>query len=112
MRIAALIAVSLLVAGCSHAGSSESGQPQTTTGTSSGTAAPPSANKPSAPSTAPVAGAAISDVIAWIEAGHPADPARYHIVTRDGVTTQLGNDIAFAVPSGKVVCMTDSKHTA
>jgi len=115
MRIAALIAVSFLaaglVAGCSHAGSSQSRQTPTATQTSSGVVASPSVGKPSAPSTPPAAGAAISDVIAWIEAGHPADPARYHVVTRDGGTTQLGNDLAFAVPSGKVVCMTDSKHT-
>jgi hypothetical protein len=106
MRIAALIAASFLVpglvAGCSHAGSSQSGQTS------------PSVSKPSAPSTAPRAGAAIVDVIAWIEAAHPADPARYHNVTRDGVTTQLGNDIAFTAPAATgspLVCMTDSKHT-
>jgi hypothetical protein len=115
MRITALIAVSFLaaglVAGCSHAGSGQSGQTQTTTQASSGTATSPSVSKPSAPSTTPAAGAAISDVIAWIEAGHPADPARYHNVTRDGVTTPLGNDLAFTVPAAKVVCTTDSKHT-
>ncbi|HEY2504583.1 MAG TPA: hypothetical protein VGI68_25025, partial [Mycobacterium sp.] len=95
MRIAALIALSLLVVGCSHTGSSHSGQPQTTEaspGPSSTTAATPTASKPPAPSTAPAAGAAISNVIAWIEAGHPADPGRYHTATRDGVTTPLGND--------------------
>jgi hypothetical protein len=105
MRIAALIAASFLVAGlvaaCSHAGSGQSGQTQT----------PTSVSKPSAATTPPAAGAAISDVISWIEAGHPADPARFHTVTRDGVTTQLGNDLAFTVAPGKVVCMTDSKHT-
>ncbi|MGA7054714.1 MAG: hypothetical protein WBZ37_26290 [Mycobacterium sp.] len=115
MRIAGLIAVSFLVAGpvaaCSHAGSGQSGQTQTTTPASSGTVTSPSVSKPSALSTTPAAGAAISDVIAWIEAGHTADPARYHAVTRDGGTTQLGNDLAFTVPLGKVVCMTDSKHT-
>jgi len=106
MRIAALIAASCLaaglVAGCSHAGSSRSRQTPSSTQTVS---------KPSAPSTPPAAGAAISDVIAWIETGHPADTGRYHTVTRDGVTTQLGNDVAFTVPPGKVVCMTDAKHT-
>ena len=114
MRIAALIALSLLVVGCSHPGDSHSGQTQTTgasPGPSSTTAATPTASKPPAPSSAPAAGAPISDVIAWIEAGHPADPGRYHTATRDGVTTPLGNDIAFTVAAGKVVCMTDSKHT-
>jgi len=115
MRIAALVAVSLLVAGCSHAGSSHSGQTQTTTpasaGTSPTTPTAPSGSKPPPPSTAPNAGAAISDVIAWIEAGHPADPGHYHTATRDGATTSLGDDIAFTAQAGKVVCMTDSKHT-
>jgi hypothetical protein len=114
MRITALIALSLLVAGCSHAGSSHSGQTQTTgtsPGPSSTTAATPPSSKPRAPSTAPAAGAAISDVIAWIEAGHPADPGSYHSAMHDGVATPLGNDIAFTVAGGKVVCMTDSKHT-
>ena len=115
MRIAALVAVSLLVAGCSHRVGGHTEQTQTSTQTSAGTAPTttvgPPGSKPPAPSTAPAAGAPISDVIAWVEAGHPADPARYHTVTRDGVTTPLGNDIAFTVAAGKVVCMTDSKHT-
>jgi hypothetical protein len=115
MRIAALVAVSLLVAGCSYTVGRHSEQTQTTTQTSARTTPTttvgPPGSKPPAPSTAPAAGAAISDVIAWIEAGHPADPARYRTVTRDGGTTPLGNDIAFAVAAGKVICMTDSKHT-
>ncbi len=122
MRIAALIAVPLLVAGCSHAGSNHTEQTQTSTGasagTSSSTATSPSVSKPPAPSSAssaPAAGAAISDVIAWIEAAHPADPARYHDAVRDGVTTPLGNDIAFtanaASAADSVVCTTDAKHT-
>src|SRR5208283_4103887 len=115
MRIAALVAIPLLIAGCSHAGNTQSGQTQTTTQTSAGTSlttatAPPGSKSP-APSTAPAAGAAISDVIAWIEAAHPADPARYHNVTRDGVTTPLGDDIAFTAQAGKVACMTDAKHS-
>ena len=117
MRIAALVAVSLLVAGCSHTFGGQSAQTQTTTqtpGTSPTTATAPSGSKPPAPPTAPAAGAAISEVIAWIEAGHPADPGHYHIATRDGATNPLGNDIAFtatAGPGGPVSCMTDSKHT-
>ncbi|OBK43688.1 hypothetical protein [Mycobacterium sp. 1081908.1] len=114
MRIAALVAVSLLVAGCSHPGGG-SGQPQTTTppsaGASATTPAGPSGSKPPAPSAAPGAGAAISDVIAWIEAAHPADPGRYHNASRDGTTTPLGNDIALTAQAGKVSCMTDSKRT-
>src|SRR5271166_3220936 len=100
MRIAVLVAASLLVAGCSHPVGGQSGQTQTTSG-----------SKPPVTSAAPSAGAAISDVIAWIEAGHPADPGRYHTATREGATTSLGNDIAFTAQAGKVDCMTDSKHT-
>lgn len=98
MRIAALLAVSLLVAGCSHTVAGQSARTQST-----------QAGKPA--SIAPAAGAPISAVVAWIEAGHPADPARYHSATRDGLTTRLGNDIAFTVPPAKAVCMTDSTHT-
>ena len=111
MRIAALVAIPLLIAGCSHTVGGHSEQTPTTTGASSGTspttAATPSGSQPPAPA----AGAAISDVIGWIEAGHPADPARYHNVTRNAVTTPLGDDIAFTAQAGKVACMTDSKHT-
>jgi hypothetical protein len=113
MRIAALLAVPLLVAGCSHTVGGNSGQPpttQTSTGTSPTTIGQ-SGGKPPAPSAAPAAGAAISDVIAWIEAGHPADPGRYHSATREGTTSPLGNDIALTAQAGKVSCMTDSKHT-
>ena len=100
MRIAVLVAASLLVAGCSHTVGGHSEQTQTTLG-----------SKPPAASAAPAAGAAISDVIAWIEAAHPADPGRYHTATRDGASTQLGSDIALTANAGKVSCMTDSKHT-
>ncbi|OBF97554.1 hypothetical protein A5773_10205 [Mycobacterium sp. 852014-52450_SCH5900713] len=107
MRIAALLAVSLLVAGCSHtvAGQSQQTHAPTTAATT------PSGGKPPAPNAAPAAGASISDVIAWIEAGHPADPGRYHDAIRDGATTPLGNDIAFTAAAGKASCTTDSKHT-
>ena len=115
MRIAALVALSLLVAGCSH---TVGGSQQTTTTTQppgpSPTTTGPSGSKPPAPSAAPAAGAAISDVIAWIEAGHPADPGRYHSATRDGATTSLGSDIALTATGGAggpVSCMTDAKHT-
>src|SRR6516165_7139023 len=102
MRIAALVALSLVVAGCSHSVGGNSQQTPTTQTSP--------ASKPAAPSAAPAAGAAISDVIAWIEAGHPADPGRYHSATRDGATTSLGSDIALTASAGKVSCMTDSKH--
>lgn len=107
MRIAALLAASLLVAGCSHTVGGQSQQ----THASTTAATTPSGGKPPAPNAAPAPGAPISDVIAWIEAGRPADPGRYHDAIRDGATTPLGDDIAFTAAVGKVPCMTDSKHT-
>lgn|SRR5436305_3260398 len=118
MRIAALVAAPLFVAGltagCSHAGGGHPGPTSSSqpSAEASPTTTGPAGGKPSAPPAAPSAGAPISDVIAWIEAGHPADPGRYHAVTRDGDTTQLGSDIALTAASGKVSCMTDSKHAA
>jgi hypothetical protein len=112
MRIAAvLLAVSLLAAGCAHTISDRSQQTSARSPSTTVTAAAPSAAKPPAPSSAPGPGAPISDVIAWIEAAAPADAARYHSATRDGATTELGDDIAFSAAGGKVTCMTDSKHT-
>ena len=61
------------------------------------------------PAAVPAPGAPIADVIRWIEAGTPADPGAYHSATREGATTQLGDDIAFTTPSGKTNCMTDSR---
>ncbi|OJZ74601.1 hypothetical protein BRW65_07740 [Mycobacterium paraffinicum] len=107
MRIVALLAASSLVAGCSHTVGGQSQQTQTPTSAVSS----PSGSKPPAPSAAPAAGASISDVIAWVEAGHPADPGRYHNAIRDGAATPLGNDVAFTAAAGKASCTTDSKHT-
>lgn len=92
MRIAALVAIPLLVAGCSHTVGGHAGQSHAT----SSTAAPPQA------SGAPAAGAPIAAVITWIEAAHPADPARY----------QLDANVAFSASAGKAKCTTDAKHTA
>ncbi len=115
MRIAALVAAILLVAGCSHTTGNNSGQPPTVSqppaATAPTTTTGPSGSKPPSPSGAPGAGAAVSDVIAWIEAGHLADPGRYHTATHDGAATQLGNDIALTAQAGKVSCMTDFRHT-
>jgi hypothetical protein len=104
-----MIAASLLVAGCSHTTGGHSEPTGSTTQTSAAGGAP--ASKSPGPTTAPAAGAAISDVIAWIEAGHPADPGRFHTATRDGAATPLGDDIALTAMAGKVSCMTDAKHT-
>jgi hypothetical protein len=76
-------------------------------------AAPSTTSTPSTtPARPPGEGAPIGDVVAWVEAGKPADPGSYRSATRDGDTTQLGDDVAFVTPSGKANCMTDSKYSA
>lgn len=102
-----MIAASVLVAGCSHTTGNHSEPTPSTTQTSVG----PSGSKTPGASAAPAAGAAVSDVIAWIEAARPADPGRYHTAIRDGVATPLGSDIALAAVGSKVSCMTDAAHT-
>ncbi|MDW5614702.1 MULTISPECIES: hypothetical protein [Mycolicibacterium] len=101
MRIAALIAMSALVAACSQSvgGEAESSRPSAATPpvTTSPAPTPPVSQQPTA---APAQGASIDDVISWIGAGTPTDPAGYHVAFRDGVTTRLGEDIAFTAPSG------------
>jgi hypothetical protein len=112
MRIAALIAASVLVAGCSHSvgGEAERATPSLTVPPST-TRAAPTTTSPT-PAKAPAPGAPMSDVIAWVEAGAPADPAQFHSASRGGETTDLGADVAFVTPSGKTNCMTDSAHSA
>ncbi len=59
------------------------------------------------PTTAPVPGTPMNRVIKWVEAGTPADPSGFHTATRQGQSTDLGDDIAFVAPSGKARCATD-----
>ncbi len=112
MRLTGLIAVLLLVAGCSGA---KVGEPEPTTSTAAtSTSAPPSTSATSSsakPAGPPAAGAAIADVIAWVEAGRPVDAAVYHQATRDGEVTDLIDDVAFTVsatPRRATACMTDT----
>ncbi|KMO84864.1 hypothetical protein BST22_09690 [Mycolicibacterium chubuense] len=100
MRVAGLIAVATLVAGCSQSvgGQAESSSPapvppEATTSTAAAPSSPPSA-------AAPGSDASIDDVIRFIEGGAAADPGTFHVAFRDGVTTRLGEDIAFTAPSG------------
>ncbi|TRW79005.1 hypothetical protein FK535_23680 [Mycolicibacterium sp. 018/SC-01/001] len=113
MRMAGLLAVAILAAGCAQStdGQPESASPQAArpTGTTS-TAAPPSSARPTP---APGEGATIEQVIAFVEAGAPADATGFHVAFRDGVTTRLGEDTAFTapsgVPSGTTQCMTTTE---
>jgi hypothetical protein len=119
MRIAGLIAASVLVAGCSSSvgGGAERSTPSLTVPPST-TRATPSATSPTPtptstiPARPPGPRAPIGAVIAWVEAAAPADPGRYHSATLDGATTDLGQDVAFVTPSGGPNCMTDSKYSA
>jgi hypothetical protein len=110
MRIAGLIATSLLVAGCSQSvgGGADRIEPipsrSSANTPSRPSVAPPTSTKPASP---PQPGAPIGALITWIESGSSADAGAYHSATRDGATTQLGDDVAFTTPSGKTNCMTD-----
>jgi hypothetical protein len=109
MRVAGLIAVSLLIAGCSQSTGGQAERitaiPPDSSRSSTTSPTPPTTTTPAQP---PALGAPVADVIAWIEAGVVADSADYHVATRDGQTTPLGEDVAFTTPSGKTNCMTDS----
>jgi hypothetical protein len=111
MRIALLIAASLLVAGCSQSTDGQARQSALTPLPSKSTGPTPSATS-SSPLPPPPPDVPIAQVITWIEAAPPTDGAAYHVATRDGATTQLGDDVAFVTPSGKTKCMTDAKHSA
>jgi hypothetical protein len=110
MRLAVILGVSLLVAGCANEAPTDSRPTQSTVSTPSTTrSAPPvtSTTTSTGPVKAPSAGAAISDVISWIEAGKPADPAAYHSATLDGTTTQIGDGVAFVTAGTEAACMTN-----
>ena len=65
---------------------------------------------PPPPLAAPAPGAPIADVMAWIEAGEPADVAGFHTATLDGVSTDLGEEVTFTSPSDDTKCVTDKYH--
>ncbi len=110
MRIAGVIAVTALVAACSQSVGGEAEPPGSAQPPSSAASTPhtPGATRP------PGRGASIEEVIAWIEAGTPADPGGYHEAFSDGQTTRLGVDIAFTAPSGApndtTRCITDATY--
>ncbi|MDX1887543.1 hypothetical protein [Mycolicibacterium sp. 120270] len=113
MRIAVLIAASVLVGGCSQGvgrdvedTESSLSVPTRTTATTPDTTTPTT----TAPAKPPQAGADIADVNRFVEEGVPAEAAAFHTATREGTATQLGNDVAFTTPSGKSQCMTDSRN--
>jgi hypothetical protein len=113
MRLALAIAASALLAGCSTGSdsSAESTAPTPTTGssTSSISTKPPVAPT-SQPASAPQRGAAIADVIRWVEAGAAADVGGYHSMTRGGESTALGDGVAFTTAGTEANCVTDERQ--
>ena len=113
MRIAVLIAASVLVGGCSQGvgGNADQAEPSLSSPDRATTSTP----RTTTPTTTtvvgpPEPGAEIADVIKFIESGTPADVGQFHTATREGTATQLGEDVAFTTPSGTSNCMTDSKN--
>ena len=113
MRIAVLIAASVLVAGCAQGvdRGAEQTEPSVSAPTRTTTSTPRTTTPTSTtPAKAPEPGAEIGEVIEFIESGDPTDANQFHTATRGGTATQLGDDVAFTTPSGKSQCMTDSKN--
>jgi hypothetical protein len=111
MRIAVSIVASLLLAACSNSTGGQAHPTALTPITPSRTGGSTSATTTTSPLAAPPTGAPIAQAITWIEAGAPVDSAQYHVAFRGGVTTDLGDDVAFTTPAG-TTCMTDAKHNA
>ena len=122
MRIAVLLAASVLVAGCSKIPAAQPGPTEltpiapsrtaaapTTTPSTPRSSATPATSSPSA--SAPAAGEPVGAAIDWVEAGPPVDDADFRVALRGGTSTPLGDDTAFTTPSG-TSCMTDGKRVA
>ncbi len=112
MRIPVLAAALLLLAGCSSPGDEASAPSSLTPIPSRSTSAAPSSPATTTttspvPTAAPTPGAPMPGVTRWVEAGTVGDASDFHRATRDGVTTELGEHVAFVTPSGKTQCMTD-----
>ena len=114
MRIAVMIAASVLVGGCSQGVGGDAEQTEPSVSAPARHDNVDAAHRPRRPRRRRPnrrnPGAAVADVIAFIESGHPSDVGQFHTATREGTATQLGDDVAFTTPSGKSNCMTDSKN--
>jgi hypothetical protein len=118
MRIAGIAAAAVLLAGCSPAPENASVggtalTPITPSRPDSSRATSPPASSPetstgAAATAAPGPGATAAEAIAWVQAAEPVDAAEYNIALRGGVTTSLGEDVAFTTPAG-ISCMTDDR---
>ncbi len=116
MFTAATLLGLVLVAGCSSGDDGQAGQYKTLTPVpSKSTSVAPSHStttsvRPPVARTPPAADAPIAEVIAWIGAQPPIATDPFHTASRDGVQTQLGDDVAFVTPTGISKCMTDSTY--
>jgi hypothetical protein len=97
------VAAVILVTSCSQTVAGK-GQPSKLTPIPSSSR---SSAAPVVPAAVPAPGTPIATVVAWVEAGQPADDTDFHIATRDGVSTDLGPDVAFTSPSGDASCVTN-----
>lgn len=120
MRIALVLATSVLVAGCSTVPAGKPGSTELTaitpTRNTSSAAAPSTTSRaPAPPKTGSISAPGVGDspqtAIAWVEAGPPADDADFRVALRGGSSTPLDQDTAFTTPSG-ISCMTDVKRDA
>ncbi len=114
MRIAVVVAMSALVAGCSSTSDDATDRSGTAPPSTSTTAltTPTTSSAPTVTASGaqpPSPGASVTEVIGWIEGGTAVDQATFHSATRADQTTDLGQDIAFASPSGTANCMTDAR---
>ena len=109
MRKVVPIAALLLVAACSRSGDDNAGRSESAPSPPDSSRTTPSKTAETSAviaKTPPATGAPISTVVAWIEAGTGAELDGFHTASRDGVTTQLADGVAFTTPSGKTTCMT------
>ena len=123
MRIAVVLAAALLLVGCLGApqstparltpitGSKAADPATSTSAAPSDSASDPGSDSASAGSAvaAPEPGASVDDAIDWVEAAGPVDAADFAVAVRGGVSTPLGEDVAFTTPSG-ISCMTDLRR--
>ena len=113
MRIAVLLAASVLVAGCSQAQQSQPGKLTPISRTSTAARDSPTSTASSTVKMTPAPGqsATPSEALSWVESAGPVDAADFHVALRGGTSTPLADDVAFTTPFG-TTCMTDVKRGA
>ena len=106
MRVAVMIALAALVAGCTTSNHNMPPAPADTP-----LLGLPHVDIPRPGVQPPGPGASVSDLERWISSARPVDPGPYHVArTGSGTPTNLGRDVAFTTPSGKIGCITDAHY--